>query len=388
MSDPASFDAIVIGGGIVGCSIASALGEQNQRTALVEAAVIGDGTSANSFAWINGTSKTSSEQYHRLNALGLHTYLELARRWGEKRIGLHHGGSLEWANLSDTSHLRDLKTKLEKLSAWDYPVAWLTTSALRSMEPHVRFADGAQGLYALADPWLDVPVFLRFLRARMATSTVSIFETTSADELIIDDEGKVLGVKTSNGTLRSEQVILATGPSTPDVLTRLTGYEGYSARFPMAKSPGLLVTTPPEGHRQLAHHVLYDSDTGVHLRPGASGGLVIGADETDGMVEEDSDIETQRKAAHRLLEKTQAMLPDFEGPSMLDRCTLRIGIRAVPSDGDSIAGPLPSSEGLFVVCTHSGITMGPAIGNLTADAVITGQTPREFVPFGLERFQM
>jgi glycine/D-amino acid oxidase-like deaminating enzyme len=388
MSDATIFDAIVIGGGIIGCNIANALSARKQRVALLEASEIGSGTSANSFAWINATSKLNSEEYHRLNALGLHTYLALARQWGEKRIGLHLGGTLEWASDADPAALESLRAKAGKLKAWDYPIAWVTTSELRALEPHVQFADTAQGLYALADPWLDVPVFLDFLKSRMIETGAAVFEHTAARELIIDDDGKVLGVKTSNGTLTANQVVLATGPSTPDVLAELTGYEGYSARFPMTRSPGLLVTTPAEEHRQLAQHVLYDYDAGVHLRPGGSGGLVIGADETDGLVEEDSDLETQRKAAHRLLEKTQAMLPDFEGPSVLDRCSLRIGIRAVPADGDSIAGPLPSSEGLFVVCTHSGVTMGPAIGNLTADAVITGQLPKQFAPFGLERFQM
>jgi len=87
------------------------------------------------------------------------------------------------------------------------------------------------------------------------------------------------------------------------------------------------------------------------------------------------------------LEMTQQMLTSFSGAALLDECSFRIGIRAVPADGDSIVGPLPSAEGLFVVCTHSGVTMGPAIGNLTAQALLSGQVPEPIVPFGLERFQ-
>ena len=388
MTDTRSFDTVVIGGGIVGCSVASALGERKQKVALLEAGRIGGGTSANSFAWINGTSKLNSEAYHRLNALGLHTYLGLAREWGDERIGLHPGGTLEWASPSDNSHLSDLERKAKLLKSWDYPVSWVSDSELRALEPHVQFSDGAQGLYALADQWLDVPVYLEFLRSRLTQFGAYIAEETAAQSLIIDDNGKVLGVETTAGVLHCGQAVLATGPSTPETLGELTGYEGYSARFPMARSPGLLVTTPKEPHRQLAHHIMYDHDNGVHLRPGASGGMVIGAEETDGLVDEESDLDAQRKAAHRLLQKVQAVMPTFAGPQVLNDCQLRLGIRAVPADGDSIVGPLPSSEGLFVVCTHSGITMGAAIGKLTADAILSGRIPKEFEPFGLDRFQM
>ena len=50
--------------------------------------------------------------------------------------------------------------------------------------------------------------------------------------------------------------------------------------------------------------------------------------------------------------------------------------------------PYPSAEGLHIVCTHSGVTLGPEIARLIADSVQHGCVPREIAQFGLERFQM
>jgi len=382
-----NFDVIVVGGGIIGCNVAHALCERGQKVAVIEAASLCSGTSANSFSWINGTSKVNSEAYHRLNASGLHAYHELARRFGEQRIGLYRCGTLEWSSPGEHSQLADLRHKAERLKAWDYPVAWVTQAELSAMEPHVVFREGAEGLFALADPWLDVPVFVSFLAERIRELGGQVWDDTLVEELLVDDDGTVTGVRIAKGEVTAPQVVLATGPNTPDVLTELTGYEGFRARFPMIRSPGLLVTTPPEADHVLITHILYDADTHVHLRPGSSGGLLLGSDETDGLIDEDSGVDAIRSAATRLLEMTQQMLTSFSGAALLDECSFRIGIRAVPADGDSIVGPLPSAEGLFVVCTHSGVTMGPAIGNLTAQALLSGQVPEPIVPFGLERFQ-
>ena len=65
-----TYDIAIVGGGIVGCSSAFALMRRGLRVALVERGAIAGGTTSNSFAWVNATSKTADEDYHRLNARG------------------------------------------------------------------------------------------------------------------------------------------------------------------------------------------------------------------------------------------------------------------------------------------------------------------------------
>ena len=384
----ASCDVVVIGGGVVGCAVAYFLTVRGVVVILVEQGALARGTTANSFAWINATSKVADESYHRLNALGAQGYRELAGEWGERPIGLHPAGMIEWASPVDPARIEAMRNRVARLKGFGYPVTWLDHQDLICMEPHVRFKAGAQGFYAYADAWLDAPAFAGFLRARVQAGGGRVLEQCAARRLLVADEGHVSGVETDAGTLHCGDVVLAVGPDTGDVLSDLTGYEAFATRFPIARAPGLLVSTPDGDARRLARRVLYTSDgKGIHIRETPGGGLRLGADDTDGMITEDPSAARAREAAIILLERAREHMPRFEGAELVDRCRLGIGIRPMPADGHSIAGPVPGAEGLHVVVTHSGVTLAPALGRLVAEAVATSRVPDTLAPFGLERFQ-
>lgn len=388
MSEQTSFDVVVIGAGMVGCTTAWSLARRGMRVALVEADAVGRGTSANTFAWINATSKTADEDYHRLNAMGATTYRDLAREWGERRIGLHPTGMLEWSSPTDSARLEDMRGAAAQLERWGYPVAWVGRDALEAMEPHVRFEDGAEGLFAMADAWLDVPRFLDFLIERLRVDGARVLEQCRAQQLIMDDEGTALGLDTDAGRLDAKHVVVATGPDTAEVLSALTGYDGFAARFPLRRAPGLLITAPGDQARQLTRHILYTSDSShAHVRETADGGLLIAADDADGRILEDASEESVKRAAFDILERVRGIIPAFEGGRCLDDCSLGIGIRPVPTDGVTIAGPMPSATGLHLAVTHSGVTLAPALGSLIADSIETGSPAPRLAPFGLGRFQ-
>lgn len=90
-------DAVVVGGGILGTSLAHALARDGARVTLIEEHAIGSGTSSHTFAWLNATSKHDDAHYHRLNAAGLARHRELARTWGDDRLGLGGIGMLTWS---------------------------------------------------------------------------------------------------------------------------------------------------------------------------------------------------------------------------------------------------------------------------------------------------
>ncbi len=388
MSEQNSFDVAVIGAGVVGCTTARSLALRGMRVAVVEADAVGRGTSANTFAWINATSKTTDEDYHRLNAMGAEGYRDLAREWGERRIGLHPTGMLEWSSPADSARLEDMRAAAAQLERWGYPVAWVGRDSLRAMEPHVRFEDGAQGLFAMADAWLDVPRFLHFLVDRLRADGARILERCRARQLLMDDEGTVLGLDTDAGRLDTKQVVVAAGPDTAEVLSSLTGYDGFAARFPLRRAPGLLITAPGDESRQLTRHILYTSDSShAHVRETVDGGLLIAADDADGRILEDGSEESVRRAAFDTLERVRGIIPAFEGGRCLDDCSLGIGVRPVPTDGMTIAGPMPSATGLHLAVTHSGVTLAPALGALIADSIETGSPAPRLAPFGLGRFQ-
>lgn len=388
-----SYDVIVIGGGVVGCMTAYTLCRRGLRIALVERDTIGQGTSDNSFAWINATSKTGDEAYHRLNALGARGYRELAADWGEDRVGIHPSGMVQWAGPADPARLHQIEARKERLDAWGYPAAWVGHGDLVAMEPHVRFEDGAEGLHAIADAWLDVPTLLGFLAAELRAGGATVHENCAARELLLSEEGRVRGLRGDAGDLTAAHVIVASGPSTPEVMAALTGYDPFATRFPMNRAPGLLVRTPSLAPYRLARRILYTDDPGdLHIRPTPDGGLLLGADDTDGLAAAAADGEpvpetALREGALKLLTRTQRYLPSFAGAELIDQCQLKVGVRPVPADGQSIAGPMPGADGLYLALTHSGVTLAPALGKLLADTIQSGQTAPELLLFTFDRFQ-
>ena len=383
-----TFDAIVVGGGIIGCTNAFYLARKGLRVAIVESGTIGCGTTSNSFAWINATTKVSDENYHRLNALGHATYCKLAVEFGEDVMGLYPTGALELVSPSDPSAYAAVKERARLLEGLDYPLGWIGTKEIRTLEPHLVVPDDAEALYTMSDPCLDAPKFARFMADQVRALGGEVLENCPAQKLEATDEGVVTGLETGRGVLNSPRVLVTVGPGTPEVLSEITGYEGFASRFPMRRVPGLLVVTPSTLPHKMVRHVLYVS-TGAefHVLPTPDGGLKFGADDTDGMVSDDPSPETVRRAALMLLKRAQQVIPGFSGEACMDDCDLRIGVRPYPEDGMTLAGQMPGSEGLFVIATHSGVTLAPALGSLMSHVIADGHVPASLEPFALERFQ-
>lgn len=380
------FDVTIIGAGILGCFAAHELSKRGIKVLLLDAGSLGEGTSTKSFCWINATSKTNNKSYFELNAEGLASYQAMAEKWGARELGLHQSGMIKWAKASDGPGINAIQTAAQTLADWGYSIRLLDENALQNLEPNVRFDKGSQGYQANNDCWLEVPTFLRFLKREILATGSEIMENCRALELQADDNGKISGLVTEKGPIICSKVIVATGADTPQVLSQLTGFEGFSTRFPVQTAPGLLLYTPPIKPIHIKHVMYLPDANGLHIRPTDDGGLLLGADDTDGMISESQSTETQARAIKILLQRAQEFIPDFAGADLVGQCRSAIGVRAVPSDELSIAGPLLSAEGLYILVTHSGITLAPALGRLVADCIENNETPHQLLPFSFDRF--
>lgn len=381
-----NFDVVVIGAGTVGANIAHALAQLNKSVALIDRSTLGSGTSANSFAWINATAKATDKNYFMFNHRGCQAYRDLARDWGDHHIGLHQTGMIESVSRQNKTLYNSVSRRAASLADLGYPVRWIYGDELRAIEPNVEFDTDAEGLFAFSDAWLDIPVFLSFLKERIRSLGGAIYEKCEALELLLNDDASVQGVVTNAGEILCSDVVLAVGPDTPRVMSKLTGYEPFEARFPVQRGPGLLVTTPTLHQPNLFQRILYmNNGPEVHIRPSVSGGLVIGAESTDGLIDEESSLDQLLTIGQKLLEMAKLSLPFLD--TNIEDCTVGLGVRAVPSDGHSIIGPLPGANGLTVVVTHSGVTLGVILSQSVARWVASKIMPVELQPFGLERFR-
>ncbi len=375
------FDAIIVGAGIIGTTCARYLSIAGMKVAMVEKNGVGNGTTDNSFGWINGTSKTSDLAYHRLNALGVKLYAELAEEYGAAALGLNGSGALAVVSQRDAAGFAAQKKQARILRDFGYNTNWVDNKALSAMEPNISLPPDAEAMFAPDDMVLDAPGFARFMAGQVDGV---VHRHCAAQELLTNDAGVVCGVKTDQGDLKAPRVIVACGPNTPEVLGSLTGYDGFTARFPVNKVPGLILTTPRMPDRMVRHVIYSDAGAEIHMLPDIGGGMRIGSDDIDGLLA-DQKAGNLRDLAMKLLDKAAGYFPEFIGSVDVDDCKYGVGVRAYPEDGMTIAGAVPGAGGLYVIATHSGVTLAPALGALMSEVIVEEKVPDMLRPFGLER---
>ena len=359
------FDVAVIGVGIVGASAVYALARAGARVIALDAGVPGAGTSSTSFAWVNSVRK-EPEIYHRLNAEGLAAHRQLARELGDDG-GFHAGGSLEWAEGDD--EIRELGGRVARLADRGYSAAWIGAERARSMEPGLSLPVHVKDVAFYADEgWLDAP---RAVRRLLAASGAEVREAarvqlrrTPGDrvEAVVDGEA-----------IDTESILVCVGPATQTFLTSL------GVAVPVGRVPGILaVTSRPAQPLGCVVHA-----PGIHLRPDASGGLLLGATDVDGLIGETSSRETASAVAAQLLERAARVFPAARAVRLVDA---RIGVRPMPGDGQTIAGRIPGSANAWMLATHSGVTLGPLLGRLIAGEIVGGTPSAVLAPFSPGRF--
>src|SRR5262245_37800658 len=256
-------DLAIVGLGIVGASAAYAATRAGARVIALDAGAPGEGTSGTSFAWLNAVRK-EPDDYHRLNADGMAAHVELVRELGPG-AGHHAGGSLEWAQ--DDAQRRELGDRVARLARLGYPAEWITRDRACAMEPALAIPDSVRDVaFYAADAWLDPPRLIRTLLGEAsrrgadirAHAAVSSWRAAGCRVESIGVDGK---------DVAADSVLVCVGPATRAFLAPL------GVPLPVERVPGLLaVTSPPAEPLTRVIHA-----PGVHLRPDAGGGLLLGA---------------------------------------------------------------------------------------------------------------
>jgi len=160
--------------------------------------------------------------------------------------------------------------------------------------------------------------------------------------------------------------------------------------FTLKHAPGILahsVSLPP------LTRLVHDAPGGLSFKQMADGS-VVGTDAPDppdipahqGIrvhAEQFPTQELRNYHGNRILAKIGQFLPGAQGVQ-LDRLTL--GFRPMPTDEFPVMGALPGLRDLHVAVTHSGVTLAPIIGRLTAEEVLNASPAEMFAPYRPERF--
>ncbi|SEP19610.1 NAD(P)/FAD-dependent oxidoreductase [Trujillonella endophytica] len=369
--------AIVIGGGLIGLSIARALAERGVGDVLVlerrELVSGGTGKSSGIVRAHYGVPSIAAMAWRSLP-----TFEDLGAEVGFRQVGyaVLVGEENVAALAANTAMHRSLGIEvdlidLDELSAL-WPMLNVEDVASASFEPRGGFADATQ-------------LGLHF--GRVARDHGARIRQNAPVARLLTTGDRVTGVELANGEVcEADVVVLASGWWSAKLLADV-GIE-----FPMAAYRSeLLVVDAGEPLPDLP--VLSDLVSLQYCRVEGAGQFLVGnsdhADVEDKIVDPDdySNIATEasiERYAHKVLHR----FPGFPDPSVTHTYA---GVYDVPPDWNPVIAPAPGLDGLVLAAGFAGhgFKISPAVGDLVADLVLEGDSTDPDVPaadFRLERF--
>ena len=354
---------VIAGGGILGASIAHQLARRGASVTVLEKARPGVGATANSFAWIN--AKKQPHPYFTLSLMGIEAWRELHAEIG-KELPVRWGGSLEWTDTADRA-ARQAET-MRRFQAWGYPVHLIDQKQLRALEPNVVPGTMAGATHAELEGSADPVGATQVILAHAAKAGAKIVYPSEVVGLDLAN-GRLRAVRTTNGDVEADVLVVACGVDTPKV----AAMAGLSV--PLTRSPGVLFHTDP---RPIAiDRVLLTPIGNVKQKP--DGRIVTGLD-----FGPSADENPTKAQGEQFLKKMSAIVPAL-GSAAVEKIT--VGLRPLPKDSFPIVGFAEGRRDIYLTVMHSGITLGPLVGRLAAMEILDDVRIEPLAPYRLERFK-
>ncbi|MDX2142482.1 MAG: FAD-binding oxidoreductase [Rhodospirillaceae bacterium] len=367
----------VVGGGILGASIAYHLTQAGAEVTVFEKKAPATGATFNSMAWINPFTRDKHYVALRLQSLAAWREIDIPLQ-----MGVTWGGSITWGD--DEAEAKYVKGRAAPLDGMDFPIRTIDATEMGLLSPATEPGPLTAAFFAPLDGHVD-PVWAthRFLDyARL--SRANVIYPCEVHGLAFKG-GNLKGAETSQGFFALDRVVSVAGTGTPAVLAQA----GFDLK--LRHAPGYVAHSLPIAELT---KVMYDGPRQFEFKQMTNGRFVAGfapappehipqhesirAGEVDF---EDADV--RERHGERVISQVKAYIPKAEG-LVLDH--VRMGFRPMPTDGHPVVGPVPGTPGVYCVVTHSGVTLAPILGRYVAQEVMAG-TPVEMLgPYRPERF--
>ncbi len=362
-----SYDVVVIGGGIMGCSSALQLARRGLKVLVVEKDTIGEGPTGRSSAIIR--QHYSNELTARMALYSLRVFQNFADEVGGES-GFTKTGFVVLVEAKDRA---GLEANVAMQRGLGIGTEMIPAESLRDLMPGLEIADLLAVAYeaesGYADPYLTVNAYAE--AARQAGATIMLNTRVTGIRM---RGGRVNGIETTNGAYDAPVLLNSTGAWGAQV-ARMTDVE-----LPVnACRVQVAFFRRPPGH-EAAHPVVADFVNATYFRSETGNLTLVGLiDPSEANAIVDPDRFMQEMDMEFLLDAGERLVRRYPAMEQSQSTGGYASLYAITPDWHPIVDEVPPGSGLFVCSGFSGhgFKLGPAVGLMVAD-LITGAGDPQF----------
>lgn len=363
-------DVAVVGGGVIGCSVAYHAARRGASVALFEAGRIASGASG-AAAGMLAAQAEAHEPGPLLDLLlesrGMH------RALGEE---LYEKTDLDpehaWTGTMRVAADEDARERLRSSYLWQRArglcARWLGGEEARELEPALSPRVLA-ALYLPEDGQVNSPRLVRALALAAEREGARVEELACVDGLLVKGS-RIVGVRTAEGETAAGSVVLAGGVWSAALAAEI------GASVPVFPVKGEILSVLPR--KVLIRASVWEGQ--CYMVPKRDGRVVIGATEEPGSYDHQPTLGGVATLSSAAVE----LVPEVSGARFASAWG---GLRPGTPDGRPILGPVEGRDGLLLAVGHyrNGVLLAPITGETIAALALGEPPPADVSPFHLRR---
>ncbi len=366
---------IVVGAGVVGCSVAFQLARMGQRNVVVLEREALPGTGSTSRANGGIRAQFTTEANVRMSLLSMEILDALKDEIGQPPAYRKAG----YLFLTDSPEkLAAMERAAEFQRGFGVDVEVLDAAEARRRVPWVSGAGLAGGTFGARDGFIDPGRLCGFFASGAAHDGVAF--RYGQEVVAAEESGGGFVLRTADGSSHAAPVVVNAAGAWSARLARLVGVD-----VPVEPVRRHLFLTGPVRDLPSEIPMTIDADTGVLVRREGERVLVAwsNADEPPGFV-----TTCDPEFPLRFAEALEARFPSVAAAG-IDQRRSWAGLYEVTPDHHAILGPVEGRPGLFLATGFSGhgVMHAPAAGRCVAEMILRGRSESVDVSaLSLERF--
>jgi sarcosine oxidase subunit beta len=372
-----TFDVVIIGGGIVGSSIAWHLTAAGCKRVLVieRESAQGKGSTGKSMGGVRAQFATPVNIQMSLYSIPF--YARFDEMLGHP-AGYRPQGYLFLATRE--AHLDYLRANFERQRALGLEdVRMISTAEITSMLPQLRSDDVLGGSFCPTDGFVDPYSAMNGFMASAQEHGATLWKKTEVTGITTDTRG-ITGMETSREPVSTRVVVNAAGAWASEV-ARMAGVE-----LPVEPLRRMLVPSEPFDDFPHSSPMVIDMSNGFHFRPEARGFLLAWNDP-----EEMPGFKTEFEPSfvEKILNHAANRVPIFENLPVNPKRAWA-GLYEMSPDHHAILGEVPEVPGFYLANGFSGhgVMHSPATGKILSELILQGKTSvvSDISVLGFQRF--